>query len=181
MARKEINKIIKVHLKGGGASPAPPLGPALSAAGIQVMDFCRTFNDATRSRADETLPTEIIVYKDKSWSYHIKTPLTSDLVKKELGLEKGSPEPNRIRVGDLSREQLERVAKVKMVDLNTNDLEMATRIVAGTCRQMGVNVEGYYWEIAAPKQRPLDEEEEAPAVAEGEEAEAATEGEGGEG
>jgi large subunit ribosomal protein L11 len=178
MARKEIRKIIKVHLKGGAASPAPPLGPALSAAGVQVMDFCRTFNDATRSRAEETLPTEIIVYKDKTWTYNIKTSLTSDLVKKELGLAKGSAEPNRIRVGDLSQEQLERVAKVKMQDLDTNDLVMATRIVAGTCRQMGVNVEGYVWEIAAPKLRDLDEEE-TPAKPEGEATDEA-EGEGGE-
>ena len=105
MARKEIAKIIKVNLKGGAASPAPPLGPALSAAGVQVMDFVRTFNDATRPRAEELLPTEIFIYKDKSWEYKIKTPITSILVKKELGLEKGSAEPNRIRVSTLSREQ----------------------------------------------------------------------------
>jgi len=136
MARKDIEKIIKVHLKGGAASPAPPLGPSLSAAGVQVMDFCRQFNEATKDRAEETLPTEILVYRNKSFEFRIKTPLTSDLVKKELGLEKASPEPNRVRVGRLTREQLERVARVKMPDLNTSDLEMATRIVAGTCRQM---------------------------------------------
>jgi large subunit ribosomal protein L11 len=174
MARKEIAKIIKVNLKGGAASPAPPLGPALSAAGVQVMEFVRTFNDQTRPRADELLPTEIFIYKDKSWEYKIKTPITSILVKKELGLEKGSAEPNRQRVGELSREQLERIAKIKLPDLNTNDLEMATRIVAGTCRQMGVNVEGYYWEVA--KARRIIVEPEADK-AEGEEEE---EAEGGE-
>jgi len=166
MARKEIHKIIKVHLKGGGASPAPPLGPALAAAGIQVMDFCRQFNDATRERAAETLPTEIIVYKDKSWEYRIKTPLTRDLVKKELGIDTASPEPNRVRVGELSREQLERVARIKLPDLNTDDLEMATRIIAGSCRQMGVNVEGYYWEIAkGPTRAQIDAAEKAAAAA----------------
>ena len=169
MARKDISKIIKVHLKGGGASPAPPLGPSLSAAGVQVMDFCRQFNEATKDRSEETLPTEIIVYKNKTFSFHIKTLLTSDLVKKELGLEKGSPEPNRVRVGDLSREQLEKVAKIKMVDLNTKDLEMATRIVAGTCRQMGVNVEGYTWEIAkGPTRAERDRMEAERLAAEGE-------------
>lgn len=166
MARKEIGKIIKVHLKGGGASPAPPLGPALSAAGIQVMDFCRQFNDATRERAEETLPTEIIVYKDKSWEYRIKTPLTRDLVKKELGIDTASPEPNRVRVGELSREQLERIARIKLPDLNTNDLEMATRIIAGSCRQMGVNVEGYHWEIAkGPTRAQIEAAEKAAAAA----------------
>ncbi|OGK10429.1 MAG: 50S ribosomal protein L11 [Candidatus Riflebacteria bacterium RBG_13_59_9] len=164
MARKEIAKIIKVHLKGGAASPAPPLGPSLSAAGIQVMEFCRTFNDATRERAGETLPTEIIVYKDKTWVYNIKTSLTSDLVKKELGLEKASAEPNRVRVGELSREALERVARIKLPDLNTKDLEAAMKIVAGTCRQMGVNVEGYYWEIAkGPTRAMIDAAEKAAA------------------
>jgi len=166
MARKEIGKIIKVHLKGGGASPAPPLGPALAAAGIQVMDFCRQFNDATRERAEETLPTEIIVYKDKSWEYRIKTPLTRDLVKKELGIDTASPEPNRVRVGELSREQLERIARIKLPDLNTDDLEMATRIIAGSCRQMGVNVEGYYWEIAkGPTRAQIEAAEKAAAAA----------------
>jgi len=166
MARKEIGKIIKVHLKGGGASPAPPLGPALAAAGIQVMDFCRQFNDATRERAAETLPTEIIVYKDKSWEYRIKTPLTRDLVKKELGIDTASPEPNRVRVGELSREQLERIARIKLPDLNTDDLEMATRIIAGSCRQMGVNVEGYYWEIAkGPTRAQIDAAEKVAAAA----------------
>ncbi len=175
MARKEIDKIIKAHLKGGGASPAPPLGPALAAAGIQVMDFCRQFNDATRERAEETLPTEIIVYKDKSWEYRIKTPLTRDLVKKELGIETASPEPNRVRVGELSRQQLERIARIKMPDLNTSDLEMATRIIAGTCRQMGVNVEGYYWEIAkGPTRAEIEAAEKAAADAAA--AEAAEEG-----
>jgi large subunit ribosomal protein L11 len=168
MARKEIAKIIKVNLKGGAASPAPPLGPALSAAGIQVMEFCRTFNDQTRARAEELLPTEIFIYKDKSWEYKIKTPITSILVKKELGLDKGSAEPNRIRVSELSREQLERIARIKLPDLNTNDIEMAMRIIAGTCRQMGVNVEGYYWEVAKARRiiaepvaaKPATDEEE---------------------
>lgn len=168
MARKEIAKIIKVNLKGGAASPAPPLGPALSAAGVQVMDFVRTFNDATRPRADELLPTEIFIYKDKSWEYKIKTPITSILVKKELGLAKGSAEPNRIRLGELSKEQLERIARIKLPDLNTNDIEAAMRIIAGTCRQMGVNVEGYYWEVAKARKviaepvaaKPEAEEEE---------------------
>lgn len=168
MARKEIAKIIKVNLKGGAASPAPPLGPALSAAGVQVMDFVRTFNDATRPRADELLPTEIFIYKDKSWDYKIKTPITSILVKKELSLEKGSSEPNRVRVGQLSREQLERIARIKLPDLNTNDIEAAMRTIAGTCRQMGVNVEGYHWEV--PKARKAAAQPvAAPAPAEGEE------------
>jgi len=166
MPRKEIAKIIKVHLKGGAASPAPPLGPSLSAAGVQVMEFCRAFNEATKDRAEETLPTEITVYKDKSWEYTIKTPITSDLVKKELGIEKGSAEPNRARVGQLSREALERVARIKLPDLNAKDLEAAMRTVAGTCRQMGVNVEGYEWELAKPRPAAEVKAPEAPPEAE---------------
>lgn len=146
MAKKEILKIIKVHLKGGGATPAPPLGPALSQAGVQVMEFCRQFNDATKNRADETIPTEITVYKDKSFTFKLKTPLTSELIKKELGIEKGSSEPGSITVGRLTREQLSRIASIKLPDLNTTSLETAMRIIAGTCRQMGVEVEGFTFE-----------------------------------
>ncbi len=143
MAKKEVAKIIKVHLKGGQATPAPPLGPALSQAGVQIMEFCRQFNDATKNRTDETIPTEITVYKDKTFSFKLKTPITSELIKKELGLEKGSAEPNRIRTGRLTRAQVERIAMIKLPDLNTTNLENAVKIVAGTCRQMGVEVDGF--------------------------------------
>mgnify|MGYP001153412248 CR=1 FL=1 len=153
MAKKEILKVIKVHLKGGQASPAPPVGPALSQAGVQVMEFCRQFNDATKTRADETIPTEIIVYKDRSFSFKLKTPLTSELIKKELMIEKGSPEPNRVRVGYLTREQLRKITLIKLPDLNTTDLEKADRIIAGTCRQMGVEVEGFDFKVKAGAQK----------------------------
>jgi len=150
MAKKEIQKVIKVHLKGGQASPAPPVGPALSQAGVQVMEFCRQFNEATKSRADETIPTEIVVYKDRTFSFKLKTPLTSELIKKELMIEKGSSEPNRVRVGYLTREQIRKIALIKLPDLNTTDPEIAERIIAGTCRQMGVEVEGFDFKVKAP-------------------------------
>ncbi len=133
------------------------------------MEFCRTFNDQTRPRADELLPTEIFIYKDKSWEYKIKTPITSILVKKELGLEKGSSEPNRQRVGELSREQLERIARIKLPDLNTTDIEAAMRIIAGTCRQMGVNVEGYYWEVVKARRIAVEPAAAKPAAEDDEE------------
>ncbi len=147
MAKKEILKVIKLHLKGGGASPAPPLGPALSQAGVQVMEFCRQFNGASKNRAEETIPTEIIIYKDKSFEFKLKTPITSDLIKKELGIEKGSSEPNRIKAGFLTREQIKRIAEIKLPDLNTTDIERAIKIIAGTCRQMGVEVEGFDYKV----------------------------------
>jgi len=157
---KEIQTIIKVHLKGGQASPAPPLGPALSQAGVKIMEFCKQFNDATKDRKDETIPTEIIVYKDKSFSFKLKTPLTSELIKKELGIEKGSSEPNRIRVGRLTREQIRRIAEIKLPDLNTTDIEKAIKIIAGTCRQMGVEVEGFEFAVSG-KPRSEEERDEA--------------------
>jgi len=137
---KPIQAVIKLHVPAGKANPAPPVGTALGPHGINIMDFCKAFNEKTAKMGDAIIPVVITVYKDKSFDFVLKTPLTSMLIKKELGLEKGSGEPNTKKVGKLTQEQLEKIAKEKMRDLNAKDLDAAKRIVAGTARSMGVEI-----------------------------------------
>ncbi|MEP0815108.1 MAG: 50S ribosomal protein L11 [bacterium] len=139
MAKKVIANV-KVQLQGGGARPAPPLGPALGQHGVAIMEFCKQFNAATSDRAGEVIPVVITIYEDKSFTFVQKTAPTSELIKKAIGLDKGSKEPNKIKVGKITREQLRRVAEQKLPDLNTKNLDAAMRIVAGSARQMGVEV-----------------------------------------
>ncbi|HQO08573.1 MAG TPA: 50S ribosomal protein L11 [Clostridiales bacterium] len=139
MAKKIIG-FIKLQLPAGVATPAPPVGPALGQKGVNIMEFCKTFNARTQDKKGDIIPVVITVYQDKSFTFIMKTPPASMLIRKALKLEKGSPEPNVKKVGTITQEQLEEIAKKKMEDLNANDVEAAKLIIAGTCRSMGVIV-----------------------------------------
>jgi large subunit ribosomal protein L11 len=141
MARKVVG-FVKLHVPGGQANPAPPVGPALGQHGVNIMEFCKQFNAKTQDKIGLTIPVEITVYADRSFTFITKTPPASVLIAKTLGLAKGSGEPNREKVGVITRKQLEDIAKTKMPDLNTTDLEAAVRMIAGTARSMGVVVQG---------------------------------------
>jgi len=137
---KQIEGYIKLQIPAGNANPAPPVGPALGQQGVNIMEFCKAFNARTQKDAGLIIPVVITVYKDKSFSFITKTPPAAVLIKKAIGLGKGSGEPNRTKVGTITRAQLEEIANLKMVDLNASDLDSAVRIIEGTCRSMGVNV-----------------------------------------
>jgi len=138
--KKKIVKLIKLQITGGQANPAPPVGPALGQAGVNIMDFCKNFNERTKDQMGTTIPVVITVYEDKSYTFITKTPPASVLVKKALGIAKGSSEPNKIKVGKITRKQLEEIAKLKMPDLNANDVQAGANIIAGTARSMGIDV-----------------------------------------
>ncbi len=139
---KKIRAVIKLQLEAGKATPAPPVGPALGQHGANIMAFCKEYNERTSSQAGSIIPVEIIVYEDRSFIFSLKTPPASDLIKKALGLEKGSPAQIREKVGTISRDQLRQIAEVKMKDLNANDIDAAIRMVEGTARSMGVEFGG---------------------------------------
>ena len=138
---KEVTGFIKLQIPAGQANPAPPVGPALGAQGVNIMQFCQAFNAATEDKGNTIIPVEITVYEDKSFDFVCKTPPAAVLIKEALGLEKGSGVPQDEKVGTLTREQLKTIAETKLPDLNANDVEAAMRIVAGTARSMGVEVE----------------------------------------
>lgn len=133
---------VKLHIPAGKATPAPPIGPALAQHGINIGDFCQKFNDQTRDKEGWVLPVAITVYEDRSFDFVVKTPLTSDFLKKAVGIEKGSGKPNTKKVAKISREQLKEIAEKKMLDLNTKDIEQAVKIIEGTARNMGIEIEG---------------------------------------
>ncbi|HXG41368.1 MAG TPA: 50S ribosomal protein L11 [Dehalococcoidia bacterium] len=137
---KKVRAVVKLQLEAGKATPAPPVGPALGQHGVNIMAFVKEYNERTASMVGSVVPVEITIYEDRSFTFVLKTPPVSDLIKKELGLESGSANPKRDKVGRLTREQLRRIAEVKMKDLNTSDIEAAMRMVAGTARSMGVEV-----------------------------------------
>ncbi len=137
---KKVMTVIKLNLPAGAATPAPPVGPALGQAGVNIMEFVKRFNDQTASQRGSTLPVEITVYEDRSFTFVVKQPLASDLIKQAAGIESGSPNPLRQKVGRITREQLRQIAERKMPDLNANDIEAAMRIIAGTARSMGVEI-----------------------------------------
>lgn len=137
---KQVTKFIKLQIPAGAANPAPPVGPALGAAGVNIMQFCQAFNAATKDKSGDIIPVEITVYEDKTFDFVTKTPPAAELIKKELGLKSGSGVPQRDKVGQLTQEQLTKIAEIKMPDLNANDIEAAKKIVAGTARSMGVTV-----------------------------------------
>jgi large subunit ribosomal protein L11 len=141
MAKKVIG-FIKLHVPGGQANPAPPVGPALGQHGVNIMEFCKQFNAKTQDKQGITIPVEITVYADRSFTFITKTPPASVLIKRAIGLEKGSGEPNREKVAKITRAQMEEIATVKMEDLNANDMDAAVQMIAGTARSMGVEVEG---------------------------------------
>ena len=143
MAKKRINAVIKLQVPAGQATPAPPVGPALGPHGVSAPQFVQQFNDRTKSEEPGlTVPVVITVYADRTFSFEIKTPPAAVLIKKAIGLDKGSPESNRTKVGVISRAALEEIATRKMQDLNANDLQAASKVIAGTARSMGVTVEG---------------------------------------
>jgi large subunit ribosomal protein L11 len=139
-APKKILKNIKLQIPAGKANPAPPIGPALGAAGVNIMAFCKAFNAATQAMAGDILPTVITVYVDKSFDFITKKPPVSELLKKEVGITKGSGVPNRDKVAKITRSQARHVAEQKMQDMNAADIEMATNIVLGTARSMGIEL-----------------------------------------
>jgi large subunit ribosomal protein L11 len=138
---KEVVAQIKLQIPAGQANPAPPVGPALGQNGVNIMAFCKEFNARTQPQAGDVLPVVITVYKDKSFTFVTKQPPSSALIKKALGLASGSKEPNKTKVGKLTKKQLLDIAKRKMVDMNARSEEAAMRVIAGTARQMGVEVE----------------------------------------
>ena len=135
---KKIIAIVKLEIEAGKANPAPPIGPALAQHGINLMNFCKEYNARTSSRMGDIVPAEITIFSDQSFTFVLKTPPTASIIRKTLGLEKGSGIPNRVKVGTLTRAQLRQIAEVKMPDLNANDLESAILQVEGTARSMGV-------------------------------------------
>lgn len=137
---KKIVATVKLQVPAAKANPAPPIGPALGQHGVNIMEFCKTFNARTQEQAGYIIPVILTVYADKSFSFITKTPPASQLLLKAISKEKGSGEPNKVKVGKLTWEQVEEIAKVKLEDLNTTDLEAAKRIIAGTARSMGINV-----------------------------------------
>ncbi len=138
---EEVVATVKLQIQAGKASPAPPVGPALGQHGINIMDFCKKFNEQTKDKGDYTIPVVIKLYKNRSFSFVTKTPPTSELIMKALKIEKGSSMPNKTKVGKLSKKDLENIARMKLPDLNTRDIEKAMKIVAGTAQNMGVEVE----------------------------------------
>ncbi len=141
MAKKVIG-FIKLHVPGGRANPAPPVGPALGQQGVNIMEFCKQFNAKTQQQAGTIIPVEITVYADRSFTFITKTPPASVLLKKAAGLAKGSGEPNREKVATVTRAQLKEIAETKMPDLNTTDVDAAIQMIAGTARSMGIEVAG---------------------------------------
>ena len=138
---KKIKAIVKLNIIAGQATPGQSIGTALGQHGVPLMEFCKEFNARTKNMGNDTIPVVMTVYEDRSFTFITKTPVTSLLITKALGIEKGSGVPNKEKVGKLTRAQAEEIARIKMADLNTNDLEEALRVVAGTARSMGVEVE----------------------------------------
>jgi len=137
---KKVVALIKLALNAGKANPAPPVGPALGQHGVNIMAFCKEYNAKTADQAGMVIPVEISVYEDRSFTFVLKTPPASVLIKKALGAERGSNEPNKKKVGALTRDQLREIAQTKMPDLNANDIDAAMKIIEGTARNMGVTV-----------------------------------------
>ena len=140
MAKKEVTGYLKLQIKGGQANPAPPVGPALGQRGINIMEFCKAFNDKTKEYMGKPVPVVITIYKDKKFDFVIKTPPASHLIKEAIKLKSGSKEPGRNFVGTITKEQLKQIAKAKQKDLNAFDIDEAVKIIAGSARSMGVQV-----------------------------------------
>src|SRR5215213_8326615 len=137
---KKVLTLIKLQVPGGSANPAPPVGPALGQHGVNIMEFCKSFNAQTQDQNGRIIPVEITVFEDRSFTFITKTPPAAVLIKEAAGIEKGSGEPNRAKVGRITRAQVREIAEKKMPDLNAHDVEQASRIIEGTARSMGVEV-----------------------------------------
>ena len=141
MAKKKVLAVVKLQIRAGQATPAPPVGTALGQHGVNIMEFCKAYNAQTAHENGRIIPVEITVFEDRSFTFITKTPPAAVLIKEALSLESGSAEPNRVKVGRLSKAQLRSIAETKMPDLNANDVEQAMKVIAGTARSMGVEVE----------------------------------------
>ena len=139
--KKKVSGFIKLQIEAGAANPAPPVGPALGAHGVNIMEFCKAYNAETESQRGNVIPVEITVFEDGSFTFITKTPPASQLIKKAAGVAKGSGVPHTDKVGKLSKDQVKEIAEYKMKDLNANDVEAASKIIAGTARSMGIEVE----------------------------------------
>ena len=177
MADKPVTNFIKLQIPAGKAQPAPPVGPALGAAGVNIMQFCQAFNAATQDKAGTVIPVEISVYEDKTFDFVCKTPPAAVLIKEKLGLKSASGIPHLQFVGTLTKDQVREIAEIKMPDLNANDIEAAMKIVEGTARSMGVRIEGVEMKtkyvaskrvaalLSGKSQSEIDAEEAAAAAA----------------
>ncbi|MDO4927904.1 MAG: 50S ribosomal protein L11 [Corynebacterium sp.] len=139
--KKKVSGLIKLQIEAGAANPAPPVGPALGAHGVNIMEFCKAYNAATESQRGNVVPVEITVYEDRSFDFKLKTPPAAKLLLKAAGIQKGSGVPHTEKVGTVTQEQVREIAQTKFEDLNANDIENAARIIAGTARSMGIVVE----------------------------------------
>jgi large subunit ribosomal protein L11 len=139
---KKLAAVVKLQIQAGAATPAPPVGPALGQHGVNIMEFCRSYNAATESQRGQVVPVEISIYEDRSFTFVTKTPPAAKLLLKAAGVEKGSGEPHKTKVATVTREQVREIAQTKLPDLNATDLDHAERIIAGTARSMGINVKG---------------------------------------
>jgi large subunit ribosomal protein L11 len=139
--KKKVLAKVKLQIRAGQATPAPPVGTALGQHGVNIMEFCRQYNEQTQQYAGQVIPAELTIYEDRSFSFILKQPPAAELIKQATGVEKGSGEPNRTKVARLSGDQVRQIAERKMADLNANDLDQAMKIIAGTARSMGVEVE----------------------------------------
>ena len=137
---KRVRAVVKLQIPAGKANPAPPIGTALGPQGVNIMAFCKEYNERTANQVGMIIPAEITIYEDRSFTFITKTPPVTDLLKKAVGVEKGSPTPNKTKVGTISRDQLREIAEIKMKDLNVIDIEGAERMVEGTARSMGITV-----------------------------------------
>ncbi len=141
-SRKKILALVKLQLKAGQATPAPPVGTALGQHGVNIMEFCKAYNEATQQQMGQVIPVDLTIYEDRSFSFVTKQPPAAELIKAAAGIEKGSGEPHRDKVGMLTQDQVRQIAETKMKDLNARDVEQAMKIIAGTARSMGVDVRG---------------------------------------
>jgi large subunit ribosomal protein L11 len=139
-SRKKVLALVKLQLRAGQATPAPPVGTALGQHGVNIMEFCKAYNEATQAQMGQVIPVDLTIYEDRSFSFVTKQPPAAELIKQAAGIEKGSPEPNREKVGRLSSDQVRQIAETKMKDLNANDVDQAMKIIEGTARSMGVEV-----------------------------------------
>ncbi|WP_067566983.1 50S ribosomal protein L11 [Nocardia acidivorans] len=138
--KKKVSGLIKLQIKAGAANPAPPVGPALGQHGVNIMEFCKAYNAATESQRGNIIPVEITVYEDRSFDFKLKTPPASQLLLKAAGVQKGSAEPHRNKVAQVTMDQIREIAKTKAEDLNANDIDQAAKIIAGTARSMGITI-----------------------------------------
>ena len=141
--KKKLAGVIKLQIKAGAATPAPPVGPALGQHGVNIMEFCKAYNAQTESQRGNVIPVEITVYEDRTFTFITKTPPAAELIKKAAGVPKGSGEPHKTKVATLTADQVRSIAEQKMEDLNANDVEAAAKIIAGTARSMGITTPGY--------------------------------------